>query len=150
MTEEMTKVCYIIGQLGRGGAEKQLYELVRGINKKKFHPTVISLSHGGFWGEEIRKLGIEVIEIQRKKNREFSRLFNLIKLLRSIKPDIINTYMFSANSYGRIAAIISRIPIIIISERSLPDIGKDKNRYQIFIEKFLAAFTHAIICNSRK
>jgi glycosyltransferase involved in cell wall biosynthesis len=145
----MIKICYIIGQLTRDGAERQLYELVKGIDRERFDPVVVSLSHDGYWADEIRKLNIEVIEIPRKKNREFSRMFKLYKLLREIKPDIVNTYMFSANSYGRIAAILIRIPIIVASERNLPEIGKDKNTHQIYIDKVLALFTDAIICNSR-
>ncbi len=146
----MIEICYVIGQLGRGGAEKQLYELVKGINREMFHPVVISLSSGGGWVKEFRKLHIQVIELQRRKNRELTRLFKLIKLFRTIKPDIVHTYLFSANSYGRIAAIIAGVPVIIASERSLPETGKDKTGYQVFLDRILAFFSDGIICNSLK
>ncbi len=68
----MIKICYIIGQLGKGGAERQLYELVKGINREKYEPIVISLSQGGHWGREIQKLNIQVIELQRKKIESLS------------------------------------------------------------------------------
>jgi glycosyltransferase involved in cell wall biosynthesis len=142
------KVCYIITSLGKGGAERQLYELIKGINRNKFSPLVISLSESGYWKEKIQALGIQTIELRRKKNKEFSRLFRLIKLLRTIKADIVHTYMFSANTYGRIAAVFSGIPIIIASERNISEIGKDKKRYEIIIDQFLSIFTHQIICNS--
>jgi len=144
----MVKICYIIGQLRRGGAERQLYELVRGIDKNRFEPIVISLSQGGAWADKIRELNIQVIELERRKNKEFARLWRLIKLIREIKPTIVHTYLFSANSYGRIAAILCRVPIIIASERSLPEIGKDKTKTMIYIDKILLSFSHAIICNS--
>jgi glycosyltransferase involved in cell wall biosynthesis len=145
---KMIKICYIIGQLTIGGAEKQLYELVRGINREKFQPFVISLSEGGYWSKEIQQLGIQLIEMRRKKNREFARLFKLIRLLRKIKPEIVHTYLFPANSYGRIASILSKVPVIIASERNLPELGKDKNIYKICIDRILAPFTGGIICNS--
>lgn len=144
----MIKVCYIIGQLGKGGAERQLYELVRGINKERFNPIVICLSEGGYWSKEIKKIGIEVIEIMRKRNWEFIRLFKLFKLLKSIKPDIVHAFLFSANSYGRIASILAGVPIIIASERNLPEAGNDKIKLWIYIDKLLALFTDRIICNS--
>jgi len=146
----MVKICYVIGQLDRGGAERQLYELAKGINRGVFHPVVVSLSSGGCWVEEFRKLGIQVIELQRRKNRELSRLSRLIRLFRTIRPDIVHTYLYSANSYGRIAAIVTGVPVIIASERSLPEVGKDKSRRQVFIDRILALFSHGIICNSRK
>jgi len=144
----MIKICYIIGQLGKSGAEKQLYELVKNINKKKFSPMVISLSQGGYWANEIRKLNIEVIELQRRRNKDFTRLFKLIKLLQAIKPDIVHTYAYSANYYGRVAAILTKVPIVFSSERNSVDIGTYKNRNHIFIDKFLSFFTQGIICNS--
>lgn len=144
----MIKICYIIGQLGKGGAEKQLYELLKGINRDMFYPIVVNLSNGGYWENEIQRLGIKVVALPRKKNFEFTRLFELIKLLKKIKPHIVHTYMYSANSYGRIAAILTRVPIIIASERNLPELRKDKNRYQLFWDKLLAAFSDGIVCNS--
>ncbi len=48
------KIIYIIGQLGKGGAEVQLYELVKGLNKERFDPMVVSLSEGGYWADKIR------------------------------------------------------------------------------------------------
>lgn len=144
----MIKVCYIIGQLSIGGTEKQLYELVKNIDKKKFQPIIISLSHGGFWSEEIKKLDIDIIELTRKKSKELKRLFHLVKLIHKIKPDIVHTFLFSANSYGRIASIVNRVPVIISSERNLPELGKDKNKYMIWIDKVLLFFSDAIICNS--
>ena len=145
---KMIKICYIIGQLTMGGAEKQLFQLVRSIDKKKFQPVVISLSEDGFWAEEIRKIGIQVMEIRRHKSKEFNRLIKLIKFLRKEKPDIVHTYLFSANTYGRIAAILAKIPVIIASERNAGEMGKDKNRYMIYIDKILSLFSDGIICNS--
>lgn len=142
------RIIYVIGQLSKGGAEKQLYETVKSIDKDRFDPIVVSLSQSGYWADKIRKLGIELIEIPRKKNIEFSRVFRLIKIFREKRPDIVHTYMFSGNSYGRIAAILTRVPVIIASERSLPEIGKNKRRYHIFIDRLFSSFSHGIICNS--
>jgi len=144
------KICYIIGQLGIGGAERQLYELVKSINRERFDPVVISLSQGGYWGNQIEKLKIQVIELRRRKSFEFTRLFELINILRVLSPHIVHTYMFTANSYGRVAAIIARVPIIIASERNVVEVGKDKNIFGLYIDKLLAPFTHGIICNSYK
>ncbi len=143
----MIKICYIIGQLNKGGAERQLYELVKGINREKFNPIVISLGYGEYWSREIRKLDIPVIELKRKR-KDLTIIFKLIKQLKAIRPDIVHGYMFTANFYGRIAAIIARTPIIIASKRQAEEAGKDKEKYQVWIYKLLVPFTHAIICNS--
>ena len=144
----MIKVCYVITTLGKGGAEKQLFELIYGIDKSIFSPSIISLSQGGYWKERIEGLDIPVFDLPRKKNKEISRLIKLTGLIRTISPDIVHTYMWSANTYGRIASIILNIPVIIASERNISQVGKDKKKYEIFIDQLLSFFTDKIICNS--
>ena len=130
------KIIYVIGQLGPGGAEKQLYGLVKGLNKDRFNPLVISLSQtsktsdcvtkNDYMAHKIRDLSVTVIQLRRRGHLDLSRLINLIKIFRKYKPHIIHTYLSSANTYGRIAALFARIPIIIASERSSYEIGKNK------------------------
>lgn len=146
----MIRICYIIGQLSKGGAERQLYELVRGLDKTRFLPVVISLRQGDYWAEELRKMNVRVIEIRRKKSREFRRLLRLTRLIKELKPDIVHTYLFAANTYGRIAAFIAKVPVVIASERNLPEIGRDKSRLTLYIDRMLAPFSDGIICNSLK
>lgn len=146
----MIRVCYVIGQLGKGGAEKQLYELVKGLDRDKFTPFVISLSQGGWWSNEIKKLNIDFIELERKKSKDIGRLFRLAKIMKDIRPDIAHTFLLSANVYGRAAAILNRVPVIIGSERSAAEAGRDKNLKTIYLDKFFAMFSHGVICNSSR
>lgn len=145
----MTKICYIIGELSRHGAEKQLYELLKGLDRDRFVASVIVLSEGGYWAEAIRRLDVPVFEIPRKKSREYARLFRVIRILRELKPSIVHTYMFSANTYGRVAALLTGVPVVIASERNSAEVGKDKDVWQISFDRLLARFSDAIICNTR-
>ncbi len=140
------KVLYVIGQLGIGGAEKQLFYLVRGLNRQRYKPAVVSLSRGGYWADAIRSEGVEVTELERKKNVESARLMKLLRVMIRFRPAIVHTYLSSANSYGRIAAALARIPIKITSERTfvLPE-----SRFVRFMDSELSRFTDAIICNTR-
>ena len=42
----MKKICFVIGTLVAGGAEKQLYCLIKYLDRKKFQPVVIALRSG--------------------------------------------------------------------------------------------------------
>lgn len=140
------RVMFVIGQLGIGGAEKQLYYLARELDRTRYEPFVVSLSGGGYWAQALRAEGLRVVELQRKKNVELARLLRLIRLMREFRPVIVHTYLSSANSYGRIAGIVCRAPILIASERSylLPP-----NRFTREVERFLSFFTDVIICNTK-
>lgn len=147
---EMIRICYIIGQLGRGGAEKQLFELIRGIDRKLYLPIVCSLNKGGYWGRRLRELNVKVVEISnlRGKSNSLLKISRLINLLIEIRPHIVHCYMFTANFYGRLASIVTRVPIIIASKRNAEEIGKDKTIFRMFIDKLLSRYSDGIVCNS--
>jgi len=142
------KICYIIDSLSNGGAERQLYETVRLIDREEFQPMVVSLSDtGNYWSHEIRKLGVKVVEFSRTSDVKFARLMRIIDILKAVKPDIVHTYLFLANAYGRTAATITRTPVVIAAERSL---GVYKSKRQILIDKTLSYFSDRIVSNSPK
>ncbi|RQW10710.1 hypothetical protein EH222_02140, partial [candidate division KSB1 bacterium] len=144
----MIKICFIIGQLEKGGTERQLYELVQNIDRRLFVPIVVSLSADGFWANEFIKLNIPLFQLPRKKNVEFRRLIKLYKLVHRLRPHIVHTLLSSANSYGRIAALLNGVPIILSSERSMPK--GDKKTLNRSLEKILAHLSDGVICNSHR
>lgn len=111
------RVTFVIGELGKGGAEYQLYELLRAIDRSRFVPEVIVLAEGGYWAEPIRRLGIDVHEIPRAGGLDLRRLARLRRRLRTSRPDILHAVRWSGNSYGRLAALGLGVPVVIASER---------------------------------
>lgn len=69
--------------------------------------------------------------------------------MRELKPDIIHTYLSSANSYGRIAAMFLKNPVLIASERSSYELGKDKTIFGVTLDKILSYTSSAVICNTK-
>lgn len=101
------KVCHIITGLGIGGAEMMLYKLLGKMNHDRFPSEVVSLTTTGRIGEKIRELGIPVHELTMHRDTyNVNSLFKLGKILRKIKPDIVQTWMNHANFFGGIAAKI--------------------------------------------
>ncbi|HOK55980.1 MAG TPA: glycosyltransferase [bacterium] len=139
------KIAYVIGTLKVGGAEKQLYLLIKNLNKEKFEPFLIAL-RGGRMEEDFKKI-TNLYILNKRFKFDILILFNLINILRKEKPDILHTFMFTSNTWGRLAGILSGIPLIIASERSA-DLWK--KWYHILIDKILLRFTDKIICNSEE
>lgn len=139
------KICYIIGTLEVGGAERQLYLLIKNLNKEKFEPFLISF-RGGRMKEKFEKI-TKVYFADKRFKLDFFLIFRLIKIIRKERPHILHTFMFTSNTWGRIAGIICRIPVIIASERSA-DLWK--KWYHIMIDRFLFNFTDRIVCNSEE
>jgi glycosyltransferase involved in cell wall biosynthesis len=139
------KILYIIGQLGRGGAEQQLYYLLKYLRPEA---CVISLRPDGYWAEPIRELGIEVIELQRQRSADLSRLFQIVRIIRSYQPDITHLFIDNTNGlYGRIAAIISGHFRVVVGVRTHP--SYDPKWYLHLRRWFLNRFISLIVTNSR-
>ena len=107
----MKKILHIITSLDAGGAQAVMYNLIKGIDPTKFENHVISLTGDGFYGEKLRRIGVNVysINIQLSKRNIFSLFFQS----RKLRPDILNGWMYHANlTCSFIGLFILRVPIV--------------------------------------
>jgi glycosyltransferase involved in cell wall biosynthesis len=143
----LINILHVISKLPVGGVENQLSMILRKYDKKKFCPFVCSLSDKGEIGKEIEDLGIEVIPLNKLKHRFdwtiVKDIYNLIKM-RNIK--IVRTHQYHANLYGRLAALLAKVPCIVASVHNVYTI--DKKIHRRLINRFLARFTDKIVAVS--
>jgi len=137
------RIAYVIGELGKGGAEYQLHELLRHLDRTLFEPVVIALNEGGYWSDPIRRLGVRVEELPRRSSADVSRLGRLRAALRKFEPHVLHTLLWSANSYGRVAALGLGIPVVIAAERN----AIRRAAWQVAVERLLARATDAYLVN---
>ena len=140
------RVCFIIPTLDQGGAEKQLSLLVRGLDRATFEPVVIVLTRTGPREQELVDAGLTVHHINKRLKLDPFAWWRLRTLLNQLKPDIVHTWIFAANAYGRTAAMSAKIPVILGSERS---VDPWKNGLQFWIDKYLAQRTQGLTANSQ-
>ncbi len=141
-----TKITIVIDHLGSGGAQMQVFQYLKFANRARFDITVINLdSQYDILGDEIKKLGIDVIGIPHRGFFNLITLLKLIRLFKTIKPDIVHTYLFTADCYGRLAAKLSGVKIIICAVRNLDVWMKPQH---ILADKILARFTDRITINA--
>lgn len=138
-------VLEVIATLGIGGTEKQLVQLVKNLDRKKYNITVCCLTRGGPLLQEIEQIGIEVVVLNKRYKFDFFVIFRLASLMRKKKTDLIHTYMFTSNTFGRLAAILAWVPIVISSERN---VDSWKKWYHRVIDRVLSRFTDKIIANA--
>lgn len=102
----MRKVVHIIIGLNVGGAELMLKRLI--LNSRlegKFKHEVISLTDLGVIGKELKQEGITVYTLNMRNILSiFEVCFSLRKLLKEIKPDIVQTWMYHADFIGGVVA----------------------------------------------
>lgn len=139
MTERAKiKIVYVITSTGVGGAEKILYHTATGMDCNRYEISVCSLKKKGVIAEELAKRGIEVHCLHMANKEGFigwfssaMALFKLLPYLRSLRPEIVHSFLFRANILARIAGFLAGVPIVISSIRVM---GGEK-RYYHYLER---------------
>ena len=135
------KIVHIITSLGDGGAEHTLFKICK-YDTKNEH-TVISLRGPGKYSLPLRKMGIRVYFL----NMSFYSFFKfliLIKLLRFLKPDIVQTWLVHADFIGGIAAKLIGIKNIIWNIRYSNLEYKKTKLLTIFLIRLLSKLSYFI------
>ena len=112
-------ICYITGQLGLGGAERQLYLLVRELARRGHQVTVLTFNAGcdDYWEAPLKALGINLVAIPAGTNR--LRRFSIVcRALRAVRADVVHSWTFSANLYAALCGRFSLVRLRLGSERS--------------------------------
>jgi glycosyltransferase involved in cell wall biosynthesis len=102
------KILYLIGQLGLGGSEKQLYILLKHIDKIRFEPHVVVFNRSANYtlDEDLRQAGVPVYAMPETRRNVLSRLIWLVRLAKQLRPDIIHSWTLHDNAYAALVGII--------------------------------------------
>ncbi|MFH1865781.1 MAG: glycosyltransferase [Candidatus Eisenbacteria bacterium] len=139
------KVLYVIGQLGRGGAERQTAELVSHLPRDLFEPVVCCLHGPDVLGEEMEDAGVRVIYLGKKRGVFSGATLRLADIIRRERPAVLHSYLFSANWRSLLAGRLSRVPFLITSVRNVDIHSKSA---AIAFEWLLAGLTDRVIANA--
>ncbi|MEZ4398167.1 MAG: glycosyltransferase [Candidatus Krumholzibacteriia bacterium] len=142
----MIRILHVITQLDRGGAERQLLALVRGLPAGRFEQEVVALRAGGALAPAFQEAGCAVRALDRRDHGgPIGQFLALVRLLRRRPPDILQTWLVKANHVGRLAACLSgQTPVLA----TLRDMGYQVGPGDALLERLLAAGTSRVIHNS--
>ena len=97
------RVLHVITGLHSGGAEGVLYNLCK--EDVDTDHVVISMMHAAEYSERLRDIGVHVHHLDMPRGRmTFGGLMRLFRLVRSARPDVVQTWMYHADLIGGIVA----------------------------------------------
>lgn len=96
-------VVHVISGLAVGGAEMALYRLVLQFRGSEYAHTVIALTPEGGMGARFADSGIRLIVLDVRRS-PILHLLRLYRLIRSLQPDIVQTWLYHADLLGGLAA----------------------------------------------
>ena len=97
------RICFIAGTLGQGGAERQLFYVVRMLARLGAEVRVLCLTEREFWEGRIIAAGVAVTYVGRSKSR-LLRLARVAAALRRFRPDVVQSQHFYTNLYSALSA----------------------------------------------
>ncbi len=129
-----------------GGAEEMVLNLVRRL-PARYEPAVVCIHSAGPIGEEIRRTGVpfKVLGL----NPGLSRPFDVLKLrdfLHAFQPAIVHTFLLTGSLYGRFAAMMAGVPVVIGTE---VNIYEHKRAAHARFEQWLMRGTDAVIASAK-
>jgi L-malate glycosyltransferase len=143
------KILYLIDVFFEfGGAERNLYDIVKHLDKDKFTPFVVALKAGENF-REFEKLGVYSKSLEVKRIYDFKGIKSLISLIKFVKKEniaVIVSYHESSDILAVLAGKIAGVKTIISSRR---DLGYKLKKRHIFIYRIINRYFARIIAVSR-
>ena len=107
--------------------------------------NVIALNRGGFYAQELSRAGVHVDVLGKRFRFDPLTYFRLRQRLHQLQPDIIQSFLFSANSYVRLPGIAPKSSRVIVSERC---VDTWKSGWQLKADRWLSGRMSTMTANS--
>jgi glycosyltransferase involved in cell wall biosynthesis len=138
------RVLFVIDELDVGGTEQQIVELVRNLPRTRWTPVVCCFRPGAK-AAEIERLGVRVVHLRKRGRIDLRLVRDLAALMRAERFDVVQTFLIGANLWGRLAALVAGVPVVIASERNVDVWEEPAKRWLGLV---LARVTDRIVANA--
>lgn len=110
------KVLHVITGLGVGGAELQLWSVLR---HTRHEADVVTLYNPGAVADRLHGDGVHVRDLGMRRNTQLAALPRLRKIIRTGGYDVVHAHLYRACVYARPAAWLARTAAVVTSEHSI-------------------------------
>ena len=139
------KILQIIPTLDRAGAEKQMCLLAQGLPRDRFDVHVCVLTRSGPLAARLEEAGIPTQLIGKRWKLDPLAFVRLKKHISAVRPDLIHTWLFAADAYGRAAGMAAGTRHFVCGLRC---VDPWKSGCELMIDRRLARGTDRIVANS--
>jgi glycosyltransferase involved in cell wall biosynthesis len=116
------------------------------LDRDNFTHQVCCISGGGVYEDKLRSSGIPYWIMNRRFRFDPTVITKMASLMRRERIDVVHTLNFTANAWGRGAAVLAGVPRLIAHERGT---AWSENGPMRWVDRSLYPFTHLWLANSR-
>lgn len=151
------RAVFVITELGTGGGEQMLVNLLSRIDRSAFEPTVVSLHaiDGNMQlAARLRELDVAVHTLNWQTPAQAPRaLAQLRRLIGSLQPDVVQGWMIHANAAVHLATVMSRreVPVVWSVHHSVRGLTSEKAAVRVLVRalRFVSSSPARVIYVSR-
>jgi sugar transferase (PEP-CTERM/EpsH1 system associated) len=139
-------IVHVIHHLGVGGLENGLINLINHIPPERYRHAIICLKGYSDFRWRITRENVEIIALNKREGKDFRVYFNLFKMLRRLKPDIVHTRNLGTME-GQVIAAVAGARARVHGEhgRDIFDLHGKNRKYNLlriairpFVDHFIA------------
>jgi glycosyltransferase involved in cell wall biosynthesis len=119
------KVLHLITGLGVGGAELQLRSI---LQYTRHDAEVVTLYNPGPVADMIRADGGRVRSLGMTSNTQITALNELRRMIARGRYDVVHTHLYRSQIYGRPAAWLAGVPVIVSTEHSIGETHLERRK----------------------
>ncbi|MEU5841260.1 glycosyltransferase [Rhodococcus sp. NPDC047139] len=136
------RLMYVVPDLGVGGAERHVTTLLPRLDPERFTSCVVCVGDPGELFSDLVESHIPATALRRTKRQMVGAVLDLVRQMRRFRPDIVITRGYNAETLGRTAAFLARVPHVVVWVHHCGD-PEPRGRLRRFADRCLDPLTDA-------
>lgn len=143
------KIVHIIYSLGTGGLENGLVNIINRSPPERYRHAIVCLTDATDFAKRITVPGVDVIQMHKKPGHDWGLYFRLLKVLFSLKPDIVHTRNLTSLEMQALTLLLPGVKRVHGEHgRDVNDLDGTNKKYN-YLRKLLRFFIHRYITVSK-
>ena len=139
------KILFVIDSLRFGGAERQLVELIKGLDKNKFEIHLCCLINDpAGYTDIIKELGIKIRYFSREFMFDIRPILSISEYIKQMRIDLVHSFLSLGALFGVIAAKIAGVRVICSGIRD----AKDQSAMYWIYKRIESVLSDCLVSNS--
>jgi glycosyltransferase involved in cell wall biosynthesis len=145
MSAQSTKILFVIDSLRFGGAERQLVELIKGLDRTKFEIYLCCLvTDPGGYTNELHKLGIKIKYFSRTFMFDIKPIIQISHYIKEMRIDLVHSFNCLGALFGVVAANLAGRKVVCSGIRD----AKDQSLMHAVYKKIESVMADILVSNS--
>ncbi|MES2537645.1 MAG: TIGR03088 family PEP-CTERM/XrtA system glycosyltransferase [Pseudomonadota bacterium] len=125
-------IVHVIYNLGVGGLENGLVNLINHIPPERYRHAIVCLKGYSDFSRRIKRENVEIIALNKREGNDIGLYFRLFKTLRRLKPDIVHTRNLGTLE-GQVVAAAAQVRARVHGEhgRDIFDLHGTNRKYNL-------------------